>query len=83
MQSANLSSSNSSLPILRCGNQGKDVKYLQELLNAVNFSSLKVDGIFGVRTEAAVKEFQKKNGLVVDGIVGPQTWSALQYQFHD
>ena len=83
MQAATLSPSNSSLPILRRGSQGKDVKYLQELLNAVNLSSLKVDGIFGMRTEAAVKEFQKKNGLVVDGIVGPQTWSTLQYQFHD
>ena len=82
MQAATLSPSNSSLPILRRGSQGKDVKYLQQRLNLVSFS-LKIDGIFGMRTEAAVKEFQKKNGLVVDGIVGPQTWSTLQYQFHD
>lgn len=36
-----------------------------------------VDGIFGAKTKAAVKAFQKKNGLAVDGIVGPKTAAAL------
>jgi peptidoglycan hydrolase-like protein with peptidoglycan-binding domain len=36
------------------------------------------DGIFGSATEAALRQFQRDNGLVPDGIVGPQTWTALQ-----
>ncbi|PGS46819.1 hypothetical protein COC46_20550 [Bacillus sp. AFS041924] len=36
-----------------------------------------MDGVFGILTEKAVKEFQHKNGLVVDGIVGPKTWAKL------
>ncbi|XRG80045.1 peptidoglycan-binding protein [Rossellomorea sp. GAMAL-10_SWC] len=39
--------------------------------------SVKVDGIFGTLTEKAVKEFQRKNDLVVDGIVGVKTWGKL------
>jgi murein L,D-transpeptidase YcbB/YkuD len=38
---------------------------------------LAVDGIFGPRTQAAVKDYQKKHGLTVDGKVGPHTWYAL------
>ena len=41
---------------------------------------LKVDGIFGPKTEAAVKEYQKSNDLVADGIVGPKTWNMLILQ---
>ncbi|MEB3281845.1 MAG: peptidoglycan-binding protein [Lyngbya sp.] len=65
-----------SLPILRRGIQGKTVKNLQERLNILG-SRLVVDGIFGPATEAAVKYYQKDNGLLVDGIVGPQTWNLL------
>jgi len=36
-----------------------------------------VDGVFGPKTEAAVKAFQTDQGLVVDGIVGRNTWKAL------
>ena len=38
---------------------------------------LTVDGIFGPKTEAAVKNFQQGHHLTVDGIVGPHTWQAL------
>jgi N-acetylmuramoyl-L-alanine amidase len=40
-------------------------------------AQLAVDGIFGPRTEVAVRTFQQMNGLAVDGIVGPQTWQRL------
>jgi peptidoglycan hydrolase-like protein with peptidoglycan-binding domain len=49
---------------------------LQTALNR-HGAKLVVDGVFGRLTEAAVKAFQKSRGLVVDGIVGPLTWSKL------
>lgn len=51
-----------------------DVKKLQQ---ALGFPPHQVDGEFGQDTEEAVIAFQKKNGLVADGIVGDDTWSAL------
>ena len=50
------------------GYTGDDVKWLQSRL------AIPADGIFGPATEAAVRAFQKANGLVADGIVGPKTW---------
>ena len=57
--------------ILKLGSRGNEVKALQEKLN------LKADGIFGPITEEAVKDFQRSNGLEVDGIVGVNTLSKL------
>ena len=58
------------------GSKGSDVTELQKLLNQ-NGYSLKEDGIFGDKTQAAVKDYQQKNNLSVDGIVGTNTWGAL------
>ena len=58
------------------GSRGDDVKTLQELLNQ-NGYSLDVDGKFGPKTQEAVKDYQTKNNLKVDGIVGTNTWGAL------
>lgn len=58
------------------GSSGDEVKKLQEKLNSQGYS-LQVDGEFGSKTQAAVRDYQKKNGLSVDGIVGNNTWSAL------
>ncbi len=52
------------------------VKELQELLDADGFG-LGVDGLFGRNTEAAVKRFQREQGLDDDGVVGSLTWGAL------
>jgi Putative peptidoglycan-binding domain-containing protein len=52
------------------------VRSLQYLLNARG-AHLVVDGFFGPRTDAAVRSYQRTHGLVVDGIVGARTWSAL------
>lgn len=62
--------------MLRKGSRGNDVKTLQTLLNE-NGYSLVVDGIFGSRTDSAVRNYQSSKGLVVDGIVGSKTWGAL------
>jgi peptidoglycan hydrolase-like protein with peptidoglycan-binding domain len=62
--------------MLRKGSRGDDVRTLQTLLNE-NGYSLAVDGIFGSRTDGAVRDYQARKGLVVDGIVGPKTWGAL------
>ena len=61
---------------IKYGSQGDDVKTLQEYLNQ-NGANLKVDGVFGNQTQAAVKNYQQQNGLSVDGIVGNQTWGKL------
>lgn len=56
---------------IRRGSRGKTVSYLQWYLG------IKADGIFGPQTEAAVRAFQRRNGLVSDGIVGPKTWGKI------
>lgn len=55
----------------------KGVKALQQALNRAGFN-LTEDGVMGSRTEAAILEFQKREGLAVDGVVGPQTRKALK-----
>lgn len=65
------------VPTLRRGSQGDDVADLQMLLNSKFGYDLEVDGDYGSKTEAAVKDFQKKHGLTADGICGPKTWKAL------
>ena len=64
------------MPLLKKGSQGEAVKKLQQTLNGKGYK-LTEDGDFGSKTEAAVKAFQKANGLEVDGEVGPMTWGVL------
>ena len=68
---------------LRIGSTGEDVAKIQEQLNAIsnNFPlipKVSVDGIFGERTQEAVKVFQSVFGLTQDGIVGSRTWYRIQ-----
>lgn len=63
-------------PTLRRGAKGEEVKTMQTLL-AKDGSTLQIDGIFGIGTLSAVKSFQKRHALEVDGIVGPKTWAEL------
>lgn len=65
------------LPILRQGSRGVYVRYLQQKLLSKLYPVGTVDGVFGANTTAAVKEFQKDNGLTPDGIVGALTWAKL------
>jgi hypothetical protein len=66
-------------PLLRIGSTGPDVARLQEALYLAGEDpgAAGADGIFGPDTRAAVIRFQQDRGLLVDGIVGPQTWGAL------
>lgn len=66
-------------PTIRKGSSGQYVKEAQEILIRKGYSLAPygADGKFGNKTLAAVKAFQKDNGLAVDGIVGKNTWKAL------
>ncbi len=66
-----------SLPVLRQGSRGPAVSRVQALLNVAGAAGLAVDGTFGARTERAVRAFQESRHLLVDGTVGPQTWTSL------
>ena len=60
---------------LRAGDNGEDVKAIQEVLikKGYNLGPNGADGVYGQGTAAAVRDFQSKNGLVVDGEIGPET----------
>lgn len=62
--------------LLRKGDRGDDVKLLQHRLNLLG-SQLIEDGVWGVQTDQAVRNYQYKAGLTVDGIVGSKTQAAL------
>ncbi|KAA3646802.1 MAG: peptidoglycan-binding protein [Chloroflexi bacterium] len=63
-------------PIVKQGDTGAEVTALQHLLRSYGYV-LVVDGNFGPQTKNRVQGFQMTEGLTVDGIVGPDTWSAL------
>ena len=56
---------------------GSEVTQIQTKLKSWSYYNGNIDGIFGSKTFEAVKKFQKKNGLTVDGIAGPQTLAAM------
>lgn len=64
-------------PILQRGSRGASVIELQRRLTALGFTPGAADGIFGSRTESAVKSLQRSRRITADGIVGSQTWSKL------
>lgn len=71
--------------ILKRGMNGSDVKELQTALITLGYNLPKygADGDFGSETEAAVKEFQKAHGLLVDGHFGPKSYKALLDALHE
>ena len=62
---------------LREGDRGNEVRKVQEKLKQWGYYTGEADGIFGPKTAEAVRSFQRKNGLTVDGIVGMQPYRAL------
>ncbi len=78
--SGGTSGGNSTSTSLKQGDSGTAVKTMQTMLIACGYScgSAGADGSFGANTLAAVKKFQKAQGLTVDGIYGPKTKAALE-----
>ena len=59
------------------GSYGETVRQIQEKLSDWGYYSGSIDGVYGSKTEEAVKKFQRKNGLTADGIAGSATLSAM------
>ena len=66
-----------SFSLSKYGSRGEEVKKIQTKLKNWGYYSGEVDGIYGSKTFEAVKKFQRKNGLTVDGIAGTNTLNAL------
>lgn len=62
--------------LLRLGAVGPQVEALQHALRRLGFD-VKVDGVYGPRTEAAIRRAQEAAGLARDGVAGPDTWASL------
>ena len=66
----NIDEADQSEPVLRPGSTGLPVRRLQSRMGGV-------DGRFGAKTEAAVRELQQQASLATDGVVGPRTWAVV------
>ncbi|MEM8504720.1 MAG: peptidoglycan-binding domain-containing protein [Cyanobacteria bacterium P01_D01_bin.1] len=64
-------------PVLRPSAEGTAVSQLQRELQALGYYDSAIDGKYGELTEAAVRQFQSDQQLLVDAVVGPSTWEAL------
>jgi murein L,D-transpeptidase YcbB/YkuD len=67
---------NTTMPVISFGSSGTPVQILQKLLVS-NGYGITIDGIFGPITETAVKAFQNRRRLSIDGVVGRRTWWEL------
>lgn len=65
-------------PLIKRGSISTYVLIAQDDLNTLGFNTGGLDGVFGSRTEEAVRQYQQRVGLTSDGIVGCNTWRALQ-----
>ncbi len=65
------------MEMLSNGSRGDAVTALQRKLFAMGFNPGTIDGIFGSKTDQAVRDYQEKKGLQVDGIAGPETFTSL------
>lgn len=63
--------------VSRRGSSGSEVRQIQEKLKRWGYYNGSIDGVYGSRTEEAVKSFQRKNGLTADGIAGRKTLNAM------
>ena len=65
------------LAVSKNGSRGEEVRKIQTKLKNWGYYNGSVDGVYGWQTESAVRSFQKKNGLTVDGIAGTKTLNAM------
>jgi len=65
------------LAVSKMGSRGEEVRKIQTKLKNWGYYAGSVDGVYGWQTESAVRSFQKKNGLTVDGIAGTKTLNAM------
>lgn len=65
------------MPVYRRGSRGPEVSRIQARVKELGYYRGPIDADFGGGTEAAVRAFQKAEGLAVDGAVGPDTWARL------
>lgn len=72
-----LANTNETQALSKYGSRGSEVTQIQTKLKRWGYYTGNVDGIFGSLTQRAVRWFQQKNGLQVDGIAGPQTLAAM------
>ncbi len=63
---------------LKRGSRGSDVMEIQSLLTKMGYNPGPIDGVFGLRTEETIKQFQRKYGLTADGIIGTNTHKVLR-----
>ena len=70
----------SGYPLIRQGSRGVYVCVAQDALTTLGFDTGGLDGVFGIKTNNAVRSFQTQNGLVQDGLVGSRTWNSLMNQ---
>lgn len=63
---------------IKLGSHGTEVMKIQAVLKKIGYNPGAIDGVFGSQTEAAVKSFQRNNGLTPDGIIGPATYRLLE-----
>lgn len=68
---------NESEALSKYGSRGEEVRTIQTKLKRWGYYSGNIDGIYGSQTQSAVRWFQSKNGLSVDGIAGPKTLAAM------
>ena len=64
--------------MLKRGSSGAEAEDLQRKLLANGINAGPVDGLFGPKTEEAVRRFQERHALQVDGIAGPKTMKAFE-----
>ena len=66
-------------PIIKKGSTKREaIRTLQKLLRSVGYKSVSVNGKYDLRSRIAVRRFQRKHKLPVDGVVGARTWAALR-----